>query len=354
MTDIPIAHTAFGRWLARGGPVFRRRLTAVYLVLAILNVGAWGWALLAFHDHPVLLGVALVTYGLGLRHAVDADHIAAIDNVTRKLMQTGQRPVAVGFFFAIGHASVVILTTAAVAGAAAWLATFRAWQTVGGLVSTSVSAFFLLAVAAMNLAIFVDVHARYRRLRAGDAGGLDDLDVLLGGRGLLSRLMRPLFALITRGWQMFGLGLLFGLGFDTATEVAVFGVSATQASHGLPLATVMIFPLLFTAGMALVDTTDGVLMLGAYDWAFVKPVRKLYYNMVITLVSAAVAVLIGGAEALALLQKAFRLDGPSWSLISAVTDNMNMLGIATIVLFLGSWLVSMAVYKLKRIDETPS
>ncbi|THD56342.1 hypothetical protein, partial [Phenylobacterium sp.] len=163
----PQGRTLVGRWLARQDGPFRRRLALTYGILAALNLGAWGWAIASFRDRPVLLGVALVTYGLGLRHAVDADHIAAIDNVTRKLMQSGQRPVGVGFFFAIGHASVVMLVTMAVAGAANLLGAFRALQGLGGIVSTIVSALFLLAVAAMNVTIFAGVYASYRRLRAG-------------------------------------------------------------------------------------------------------------------------------------------------------------------------------------------
>jgi high-affinity nickel-transport protein len=340
-----------GQWLRRQDGAFRRRLSWTYTALAAMNLGAWAWAITAFHERPVLLGVALVTYGLGLRHAVDADHIAAIDNVTRKLMQAGQRPVAVGFFFAIGHASIVMLVTAAVASAANALGAIRALQGIGGIISTSVSAVFLLAVAVMNLAIFGGVYASYRRLRAGLPYRDEDLDILLAGRGLLCRLLRPLFGLITRSWQMLALGFLFGLGFDTATEVAVFGVSAAQTAQGLPLATVLVFPVLFAAGMALVDTTDGVMMLGAYDWAFVRPMRKLFYNMVITAVSVAVALVIGGAEALGLIRQVLGLTGWFWDGAGALAGDMNLLGMITIGLFVASWLISLAVYRARRLDE---
>jgi high-affinity nickel-transport protein len=339
------------RWFASHQSGFRRRLGAIALPLAALNLGGWGWAIWALHDRPALLGVALVVYGLGLRHAVDADHIAAIDNVTRKLMQAGQRPVGVGFFFAVGHASVVVLVTAAVAGAAALLGTFRQWQAIGGLISTSVSSLFLLAVAAMNIAIFAGVYRSWRRLRAGLPYRQDDLDILLGARGPLSRLLRPLFRVVDRSWHMLALGLLFGLGFDTATEVAVFGVSAAQAGEGLPLATVLVFPLLFAAGMALIDTGDGLMMLGAYDWAFMKPARKLYYNMVITLASVAVALLIGGAEALGLARQIFALPGAFWDAVGAITGDMNLLGLATVGLFVTAWAASLAIYRLGRLDE---
>ena len=283
------------------GPNLRARLVTIYSVLAVLNVGAWLWALIAFGDNPAMMGVALVIYGLGLRHAVDADHIAAIDNVTRKLMQDRRRPVAVGFFFALGHSTVVIIAAAAVAVAATLLGSFDAIKGVGGIIGTGVSAFFLLAVAAMNVLIFVSVYRSYRRVRQGGTYVEEDVDLLLNNRGFLARIFRPMFRMVSRSWHMFPLGFLFGLGFDTATEVAMFGVSAAQAAKGIPIEAIMVFPALFTAGMSLVDTTDGVLMLGAYDWAFVKPMRKLYYNMTITLVSVVVAVLIGGIETLGLV-----------------------------------------------------
>ena len=271
----------------------RGKTLALYATLIAANLLAWGWAFAAFHDNAALLAMALLAYGLGLRHAVDADHIAAIDNVTRKLMQDNQRPVGVGFFFAMGHSTLVVLVTAAVAGLASALGRFQGWQEIGGMISTAISAFFLLAIAVMNVAIFLSIHRSYRRLIGGEAYVEEDLDLLLNNRGFLARLLRPLFRLITRSWHMYPLGFLFGLGFDTATEVAVFGVSAAQVAEGVPLIAIMVFPALFAAGMSLIDTVDGVLMLGAYDWAFVRPMRKLYYSMTITLISVCIAVLIG-------------------------------------------------------------
>ena len=333
------------------GPDLKARLVTIYGVLAALNIGAWLWALLAFHNNPTLLGVALVIYGLGLRHAVDADHIAAIDNVTRKLMQDRRRPVAVGFFFAMGHSTVVIIAAAAVALAATLLGSFDAFKGVSGLIGTGVSALFLLTIAAMNIVIFVSIYRSYRRVRAGGAYGEEDLDILLNDRGILSRLFRPMFRLVSRSWHMFPLGVLFGLGFDTATEVATFGVSAAQAAKGIPIAAIMAFPVLFAAGMSLVDTTDGVMMLGAYDWAFVKPMRKLYYNMTITLVSIIVAVLIGGIEALGLIGDQLDLKGTFWDGIGALNDNFNNLGFVIIGVFVAAWIVSYAIYRAKRLDD---
>ena len=333
------------------GPNLRARLVAIYTVLAVLNVGAWLWALVAFGSNPTMLGVALVIYGLGLRHAVDADHIAAIDNVTRKLMQDRRRPVAVGFFFALGHSTVVIIAAAAVAVAATLLGTFDAIKGVGGIIGTGVSALFLLAIAAMNVVIFLSIYRSYRRVRSGGTYVEEDLDLLLNNRGFLARIFRPLFRMVSRSWHMFPLGFLFGLGFDTAPEVAMFGVSAAQAAKGISLEAIMVFPVLFAAGMSLVDTTDGVLMLGAYDWAFVKPMRKLYYNMTITLVSVVVAVLIGGIEALGLVGDKLELQGTFWDGIGAVNDNFNNLGFVIIGVFVAAWAVSFTIYKANGLDD---
>jgi len=332
-------------------PEVRVRLLAVYSVLAVLNLGAWLWAVIAFRQSPALLGVALVIYGLGLRHAVDADHIAAIDNVTRKLMQMKQRPVSVGFFFAVGHSLIVFLVAAIVAATASALSRFQSFEDFGGTVSTLVSALFLLAIAAMNVVIFASIYRSYRRVRAGGSYVDEDLDVLLNSRGLLARVFRPLFKLVTKSRHMLVLGFLFGLGFDTATEVAMFGVSAAQAAKGLPIEAILVFPVLFAAGMSLVDTTDGVMMLGAYDWAFVKPMRKLYYNMTITLVSVVVAVVIGGVEALGLIGDQLGFTGGLWNAVGALNDNFNSLGFVIIGVFFAAWVISYLVYRVKRLDE---
>jgi len=342
---------AIKRLFDETSPDLRGRLVTAYAALFVLNVGAWLWACISFYDAPALLGVALVIYGLGLRHAVDADHIAAIDNVTRKLMQARQRPVAVGFFFALGHSAVVIIAAGGVAIAASLLSSIAALQSISGTIATSVSASFLLAIAVMNIVIFASIYKSYRRVRRGGAYVEEDLDLLLNNRGMLSRLFRPLFRLVTKSWHMFPLGVLFGLGFDTATEVAMFGIAAAQAAKGIPLEAILVFPVLFAAGMSLVDTTDGVLMLGAYDWAFVKPIRKLYYNMTITLVSVVVAVFIGGIEALGLIGDKLALTGSFWDGIDAVNDNFNNLGFAIIGIFLAAWALSYAIYKARRLDD---
>jgi len=330
----------------------RRRIIGIYALLTFANLGAWAWAVLLFRDHPVLLGTALLAYGFGLRHAVDADHIAAIDNVTRKLMQEGKRPVGVGFFFALGHSTVVILAAAAVAATATALAvSFEEFKAVGGVIGTSVSALFLFAIAAANIVILRGVWRTFQHVRQGGRYVEEDFDLLLNSRGLLARLFRPLFRLIRTSWHMFPLGFLFGLGFDTATEVAVLGISATQAAQGVSIWSIMVFPALFAAGMSLIDTTDGILMLGAYDWAFVKPMRKLYYNLTITAVSVVVAVLVGGIEALGLLGGQLGLDGAFWDGIGALNENMSTLGFAIIGLFIAAWVGSVVFYRYKGLDS---
>ena len=334
---------------ARG---LRRRVGGIYAVLAAFNIGAWVWAYAAFHGQPLLLGTGLVAWGFGLRHAVDADHIAAIDNVTRKLMGDGRRPVSVGFFFALGHSAVVVLVAAAVAATAAALQErFEAWKAVGGVLSTSVSALFLFLIAGMNIVILRGVWATFNRVRRGEPYVEEDLDILLNGRGLLARLFRPLFRLVSNPLWMLPLGFLFGLGFDTATEVSLLGISAAQASQGLSIWVVLVFPALFAAGMALVDTTDGILMLGAYEWAFVRPIRKLYYNLTITLVSVLVALLIGGIEALGLFGDQLGLKGGFWDAIGTLNDNFNNLGFVIIGVFVAAWLASVLVYKVMRYDQ---
>jgi high-affinity nickel-transport protein len=189
------------------------------------------------------------------------------------------------------------------------------------------------------------------RVRAGEPYVEEDFDLLLGNRGFLSRLFRPMFNLIQRSWHMYPLGLLFGLGFDTATEIGLLGISAAEASKGLSLWSIMVFPVLFAAGMSLIDSTDNVLMLGAYGWAFVKPIRKLYYNITITSVSVAVALAVGGVEALGLVADKFHLTGRVWGLVGKLNDNFGLLGYGIVALFAVSWILSIAIYKWRRFDE---
>jgi nickel/cobalt transporter (NiCoT) family protein len=330
----------------------RRRLFGVYALLAVFNVLVWVWALASFWRFPVPLGTALLAYSLGLRHAVDADHIAAIDNVTRKLMQQGERPVSVGLYFSLGHSTVVVLASIFVALAAATFKTqLESVHAIGGIIGTLVSAFFLLAIAAVNLTIFFGVLRAFRHVRGGGAYVEEDMDLLLAKGGFLARIFRPLFAMVTRSWHMYPLGFLFGLGFDTATEIGLIGISAAEASKGLPIWSILVFPALFTAGMTLVDTTDSVLMVGAYGWAFLKPIRKLYYNMTITAVSIIVALVVGGIETLGLIGSQLSLSGRFWQTIGSLNDNFGTLGYLIIGIFVVSWVISLAAYRLGGYDD---
>jgi len=322
--------------------------------LIAVNIAAWVWAFAAFADYPLLLGTALLAYSFGLRHAVDADHIAAIDNVTRKLMAEGQRPLAAGLYFSLGHSTVVVLASLVVALGAGALTGLEWFMAVGAVIGTSVSALFLFAIAIANIFILVAVYRNFQTVKRGGQLVEDDLNLLLANRGLIGRLFRPLFRFVRASWQMYPLGFLFGLGFDTATEIGVLAISASQAAQGLPVLSLLVFPVLFTAGMALVDTADSFLMVRAYGWAFVKPIRKLYYNLTITAVSVIVAVLIGSVEALGLIAEKLALHGGIWDMIAMLNEQFGALGYLIIAIFVVSWIVSAAVYRIKGYDALES
>jgi high-affinity nickel-transport protein len=328
------------------------RPAGLYGLLIGANIGAWAWAWQAFADHPALLGTALLAWVFGLRHAVDADHIAAIDNVVRKLMQDGKRPIDAGFFFSLGHSTVVVLASLAIAATtAAMQDRLAAFKAIGATIGTSVSAVFLLLIALVNLIILRGVWRGFRHVARGGTLDAASLDATLTGGGILARLCRPLFKAVTKTWHMYPLGFLFGLGFDTATEVGLLGIAATQAAQGMSPWRTLAFPALFTAGMALVDTTDSILMVGAYGWAFVRPLRKLWYNLTITAASVVVALLIGGIEALGLLVERFGLAGGVWSIVSGLNDDLANLGFAVIGIFAAAWGVSAIVYRWKGYDR---
>ena len=335
----------------------RGKVIGIYGLLFVFNAGAWLWAVIAFRHYPLLLGTALLAYSFGLRHAVDADHIAAIDNVTRKLMQEGKRPVAVGLMFSLGHSTVVVIGSVLIAAAALALQHralshhIGAARDIGGLIGTLVSSLFLFAIAIVNIVVLVSIYRAFQRVRAGAPYVDEDFDLLLANRGFLARIFRPMFAIIRRSWHMYPLGVLFGLGFDTATEIGLLGISAAEASRGLPLGSILVFPILFAAGMSLIDTTDNILMLGAYGWAFIKPVRKLYYNLTITFVSVVVALVVGGIEALGLLASQLHLTGSFFAAILRLNSSFGTLGYLIVGLFALSWIVSIAIYKWRRFDD---
>ncbi|MDQ0395087.1 high-affinity nickel-transport protein [Labrys monachus] len=324
----------------------------IFAILVAINIGAWMWAWSAFADRPALLGTAFLAYMFGLRHAFDADHIAAIDNVVRKLIQEGMKPYSAGFFFSFGHSTVVVLASVAIAAtAAAMQGPFESFHEVGGIVGTLVSALFLLVIGIANLFILKGIWSAFSRVRRGGRIVDEDLDMLLAGRGLFARLFRPLFRVVARSWHMYPIGFLFGLGFDTATEIGLLGISATQAAQGLSFWTILVFPALFTAGMSLMDTADSVLMTRAYGWAFVNPIRKLWYNLTITAASVVVALFIGGLEALGLIGDKLGLEGRFWGVVGDLNGNLANFGYVVVGIFLASWIVSTLVYRAKGYDR---
>ncbi|MFS8110732.1 HoxN/HupN/NixA family nickel/cobalt transporter [Rhizobium jaguaris] len=330
----------------------KTKIAVTYIVLIAFNIAAWTWAWTAFADRPSLLGTAFLAYMFGLRHAFDADHIAAIDNVVRKLMQERKQPYSVGFFFSLGHSTIVVLGSIVIAAtAAAMQSRLDTFHDIGGVIGTAVSAAFLLLIGIANLFVLKGVWSAFNRARRGKRLVDEDLDALLAGGGFLARVFQPMFRVVTRSWHMYPIGFLFGLGFDTATEIGLLGISAAQAAQGISFWTILVFPVLFTAGMSLMDTSDSILMTGAYGWAFVKPVRKLWYNLTITAASVVVAVFIGGIEALGLISDKLGLEGGVWSFIGDLNDNLANFGFAVVGIFLLSWLVSTILYKAKGYDS---
>ncbi|HEX3862589.1 MAG TPA: HoxN/HupN/NixA family nickel/cobalt transporter [Stellaceae bacterium] len=324
----------------------RGRTAVICASVMVANVLAWGWAWPAVHGNPVLLGTAFLAYTFGLRHAVDADHIAAIDNATRKLIEAECPASATGLFFSLGHATVVILASLVIVLTTVKLQTsFQAWKPLASTVATGLSAAALFALAIANTFIFVSVLRVLTAMRQGGQPLDLELRRMTMRPGLLGHLLRGLFRLISKSWHMYPLGFLFGLGFDTATEIGVLGVSATQAAHGLPLPMIMVFPVLFTAGMVLVDTLDAVLMVGAYRWASIEPIRKLYYNLGITLISVIVAFVIGGVELLGLFAGDNADSGIFWKVIGLLNEHFTAIGVTIIGVFAVSWGISMLIWR---------
>lgn len=331
----------------------RKKSILLYSMLLIYTVIVWFWAFYALHDKPFLFSTAVLAYTFGLRHAVDADHIAAIDNVTRKLMQEGKQPISLGFFFSMGHSTVVVIATLVVAMVTSTFmhSTFSEWHRTANVICTSISAIFLFLIAIINLIIFSSIWKTFQEVRRGKHYHEEDIDELISNRGFLAKYFRVFFRLVTKSWQMYFVGFLFGIGFDTATEIALLGIAASQTMNGVSSLTILIFPALFTAGMTLIDTTDCLIMLGAYGWAFMKPIRKLYYNLTITFVSVVVALFIGSLEALGLIVDQFEAKGWLWSAVRNLNNNLNYLGYYIILLFIFCWIVSIVMYKYLRVES---
>ena len=312
----------------------RARALSVMSVLAVLNIAAWLLTWRASSAYAFLLASGWLAYSFGLRHAVDADHISAIDNVTRKLTRGGTRPVGVGLFFSLGHSTVVLLLCAGLAASAPFVQAHLArWRDYGAVIGTAVSGVFLYAIGIVNLLILIELYRTYRAStsEAGAKGGAAQT----GPTGLLGRILRPVVRMVSRSWQMYFVGFLFGLGFDTATEVGILAMSARSASHGLSFGAVMLLPLLFTVGMCFVDTLDGILMAGAYGWAALSPLRQFRYNFGITLVSILVAFFVGTYELAQLA--ADRLTLPSVLRLLLDRLDMGLLGIGIVIGFALLW-----------------
>jgi len=322
--------------------------------VALLHVAGWGLLLAYGAQHPGFLALGGLAYTFGLRHAFDADHISAIDNTTRKLLQQHHKPVGVGFFFSLGHSTVVLLIAVALGLAVKSIVQGIVngngeLRSVGGAVGTLVSGGFLVLIGIMNLLILLDIIRVYRKMRRGeyDRAGLET-ELVAGG--LMTRLFGRIFRVVDQSWHMYPIGFLFGLGFDTASEVALLAISAGAAAQGLPFTAVISLPLIFAAGMSLMDTTDGAFMSKAYSWAFASPIRKVFYNLTVTSLSVFVALFVGVVELAQILIQILGLHGAAFDAI-ANFDFIGKAGYVIVGAFVIAWAGAFAIYKVRRIDE---
>ncbi len=325
-----------------------------------LNVAGWGLLVAAMRGHYHItkteifgVGTGILAYTLGMRHAFDADHIAAIDNTTRKLVTDGKRPLSVGFFFSLGHSSVVfVLALLLNFGIRALNSQVRdggsALHTVTGVIGTMVSGTFLFLIAALNVVVLVSIAKVFRQMRLGVYSD-EELEEQLAKRGLMNRFLGPLSRRVDSPWKMYPVGLLFGLGFDTATEIALLVLAGSAVVSGLPFYAVLSLPLLFAAGMSLFDTADGCFMNFAYDWAFARPVRKVYYNLTITGLSVFVAFFVGAVEVLGLIAQESHLSGGFWGFMQDF--NINTAGFVIVGMFVLTWVVALAIWHFGRIEQ---
>ncbi len=328
----------------------KARITLLYLAIATATGIGFTASVVVGQLSPLLAGLGIITYVFGLRHGVDADHIAAIDNTTRKLIQEDQRPFTVGMWFSLGHSTIVVgLIVALVVATRTVVRNIPALHNGGALVGTAVSGVFLWLMGLVNLLIVFGIYRIFKSLRQGRLNQ-SELDNLLENRGFLNRYFRPLFRIVRRPWQIYPIGVLFGLGFDTASEIALIAVSVgIGVSSSVPVWMILVLPLMFSCGMVLVDTTDGVTMRLAYGWAFLNPIRKIYYNLTVTIISVLVALAIGTAELLQVLAGEFKLTGAFWDSLGSL--DFETIGFGIIAIFLVSWLVSVAYWKYRRFDQ---
>ncbi len=336
------------------------RFGGMVAVVVGLHVLGWGLLTAALHGHYQIskttvfgVGTGALAYTLGMRHAFDADHIAAIDNTTRKLVNEGKRPLSVGFFFSLGHSSVVfvlaVLLNFGIRGLDDQVRTGNSGlHNITSVVGTCVSGFFLLLIAAFNIIVLAGIIRVFREMRGG-AYDDEELEEQLNKRGLMNRFLGPLARRVDTPWKMYPIGFLFGLGFDTATEIALLVLAGTAVAGGLPFYAILSLPFLFAAGMSLFDTADGCFMNFAYDWAFAKPVRKVYYNLTITGLSVFVAVFIGAVELLGLLAQDANLNGSFWAFLE--TFNINTAGLFVVGVFVVTWVVALCIWHFGRIEQ---
>jgi nickel/cobalt transporter (NiCoT) family protein len=328
----------------------RLKTVGIYVPIVAATVVGFLASSIVGNMSVVLAGLGIVAYVFGLRHGVDADHLAAIDNTTRKLMQEGKKPLTVGTWFSLGHSTIVVglivalvISTRAIAGAIPLL------ESSGAIIGTAVSGTFLWLLGLVNIVIVLGIYRIYKQLRSGELNQ-SQLDDLLNKRGLLNRYFSPLFKVVKKPWHIYPVGVLFGLGFDTASEIALIAISVgVGVSSSVPLWMILVLPFMFTCGMVLVDTTDGIAMRMAYGWAFLKPIRKIYYNLTITAISVLVAFVIGGVEVLQVLSGELRLSGAFWGWLNSL--NFETLGYGIIAIFLVSWIASMAIYKFRGLES---
>jgi nickel/cobalt transporter (NiCoT) family protein len=332
----------------------RQRLSLFLATIVFAHVIAWAALLTYGASHPAFIALGGLAYTFGLRHAFDPDHIAAIDNTTRKLLRDGHKPMGVGFFFAIGHSTVVLILALALGFAARAVLNSvingnGELRSIGGLIGTGLSGLFLVLIAILNLVILVDIGRAYRRLRSGqhDPQVLEQ-ELIVGG--VLSRIFGKLFKLVSRSWHMAPIGFVFGLGFDTASEVALLSISAGTAAQNLPFTAVVSLPLIFASGMSLMDTADGAFMAKAYSWAFSNPARKVFYNFTVTSISVFVALFIGVLELVQILIQLLDLRGSVFDAIASFKI-IGLAGFAIVGAFIVTWGLAFAIFKLFRIEE---
>ncbi len=336
------------------------RVTGMAMMVVGLNVLGWGMLAAALHGHYHIskteifgVGTGILAYTLGMRHAFDADHIAAIDNTTRKLVGEGKRPLSVGFFFSLGHSSVVfVLALLLNFGIRALNSQVRngssALHSVTGVIGTGVSGTFLYLIAALNVVVLAGIVKVFRGMRTGRFSD-EELEEQLAKRGLMNRFLGPLSRRVDTPWKMYPIGVLFGLGFDTATEIALLVLAGSAVVSGLPFYAVLSLPILFAAGMSLFDSADGCFMNFAYDWAFARPIRKVYYNLTITGLSVLVAFFVGTIEVLGLVAQETHLSGGFWAFMTAF--NINTAGFVIVGMFVVTWVIALAVWHFGRIEQ---